>query len=74
MEKKIYSLHTNVGYFYNRPIGYSRSFHQEYDEIFIQPDLNLKRFDCRLYVFAHARRLAVTSAIKHIWKRNARDV
>ncbi len=42
MEKKIYSLRTNVGYFYNRPIGYSRSFHQEYDEIFIQPDLNLR--------------------------------
>ena len=42
MEKKIYSLRTNVGYFYNRPIGYTKAFHQEYDEIFIQPDLNLK--------------------------------
>lgn len=44
MEKKIYSLRTNVGYFYNRPIGYTKSFHQEIDEIFIPPDLNLHDF------------------------------
>lgn len=45
MEKKIYSLRTNVGYFYNRPIGYRREFHQHYDEIFIPPDLNLRDFE-----------------------------
>ena len=44
MEKKIYSLRTNVGYFYNRPIGYTKEFEQFFDEIFIKPDLNLRNF------------------------------
>ena len=44
MKNKIYSLRTNVGYFYNRPIGYTKAFHQDYEEIFIRPDLNLRDF------------------------------
>ena len=41
MEKQRYSLRTNVGYFFNRPIGFFRDFHAEFPEIFIDPDLNV---------------------------------
>ena len=39
MENISYSLRTNIGFFLNRPIGYSRQFEINYPEIFIQPDL-----------------------------------
>ncbi len=43
MEKNRYSLRTNIGYFLNQPIGFSRDFNIEYEEIFIEPDLNVKQ-------------------------------
>jgi len=43
MEKKPYSLRTNIGYFLNKPIGFSRSFNIAYEEVFIQLDLNVKQ-------------------------------
>ncbi len=42
MEKISYSLRTNIGYFLNKPIGYSRDFEINYPEIFIEPDLYAK--------------------------------
>ncbi len=44
MEKKPYSLRTNVGHFLNKAIGFSRDFPFNYPEIFIEPDLNIKNF------------------------------
>lgn len=44
MEKKPYSLRTNIGYFLNKPIGFSRNFEIAYDEVFIEPDLNVRQF------------------------------
>ena len=41
MEKQRYSLRTNVGYFFIRPIGFFSDFHAEFHEIFIDPDLNV---------------------------------
>ncbi|MFH1446992.1 MAG: DUF177 domain-containing protein [Chloroflexota bacterium] len=41
MNKKRYSLRLNVGYFKNRPIGFSRDFNIIHSEIFIDPDLNV---------------------------------
>ncbi|MCJ7695465.1 MAG: DUF177 domain-containing protein [Anaerolineaceae bacterium] len=44
MEKKLYSLRTNIGYFLNKPIGFSKDFKVEYPEIYIEPDLNILNF------------------------------
>jgi len=44
MEKQRYSLRTNVGFFFNKPIGFFRDFHAEFPEIFIEPDLNVYHF------------------------------
>lgn len=44
MEKKLYSLRTNIGYFLNKPIGFSKDFEIEYSEIYIEPDLNVLKF------------------------------
>lgn len=44
MEKQRYSLRTNVGFFFNKPIGFFRDFHAEFPEIFIDPDLNVYNF------------------------------
>jgi len=44
MEKKLYSLRTNIGYFLNKPIGFSKDFNVEYPEIYIEPDLNIMNF------------------------------
>ena len=41
MEKQHYSLRANVGFFFNKPIGFSRDFHAEFPEIFLEPDLNV---------------------------------
>lgn len=41
MEKNIYSLRSNVGYFFNRPIGFSRDFEVNFEEIFLPPDLKV---------------------------------
>ena len=41
MEKNFYSLRTNIGYFLNKPIGFSQDFHLAYPEIFLNPDLNV---------------------------------
>ena len=46
MEQKRYPLKTNIGYFLGKPIGFEREFHVEYDEIFIQPDLNVFDLVC----------------------------
>lgn len=46
MEKTRYPLRTNVGYFFNSPIGFSRSFHVDYPEIFIEPDLQAYNLVC----------------------------
>ena len=40
MEKIRHPLRTNVGYFLNKPIGFSREFQVDFAEIFIEPDLN----------------------------------
>lgn len=45
MEKQRYSLRTNIGFFLNKPIGFSRDFHAEFPEIFIDPDLNVFNLD-----------------------------
>ncbi|MGI6250727.1 MAG: YceD family protein [Anaerolineaceae bacterium] len=42
MEKIRYSLRTNIGFMLNKPIGFSREFNLHYDEIFIDPDLDVK--------------------------------
>lgn len=39
MENIKYSLRTNIGFFLNKPIGYSRNFEVNFPEIFIEPDL-----------------------------------
>lgn len=41
MEKTHHPLRTNIGYFFNKPIGFSRDFTVEYLEVFIEPDLQL---------------------------------
>jgi len=41
MEKQKYSLRTNIGYFLNKPVGFSRDFSINYPEVFIEPDLNV---------------------------------
>ena len=41
MDKIRIPLRTNVGYFFNKPSGYSKDFTLEYPEIFIDPDLQL---------------------------------
>jgi len=41
MEKQHYSLRSIVGFFFNKPIGFSRDFHAEFPEIFLEPDLNV---------------------------------
>jgi uncharacterized protein len=50
MDKKPYSLRTNVGHFLNKANGFSRDFSIDYPEIFIEPDLNIKNLkgDIRL--------------------------
>lgn len=46
MEKQRYSLRTNIGYFLNKPNGFSRDFHMEFPEIFLEPDINIFDFYC----------------------------
>ena len=41
MEKQKYSLRANDGFFFNKPSGFSRDFHAEFPEIFLEPDLNV---------------------------------
>lgn len=50
MDKKPYSLRTNVGHFLNKANGFSRDFSIDYPEIFIEPDLNIRNLkgDIRL--------------------------
>lgn len=47
MEQQRYSLRTNIGFMLNKPIGFSRDFHLEYEEIFLPPDLNVKDLACQ---------------------------
>jgi uncharacterized protein len=46
MEQKRYPLKTNIGYFLGKPIGFERSFHVHFPEIFIAPDLNVLNLVC----------------------------
>jgi uncharacterized protein len=54
MEKKRYPLRTNVGYFLNKPIGFTRDFEFDFPEIFIDPDLNAWNFRGK-YSFSRTR-------------------
>ncbi len=54
MEKKKYPLRTNVGYFLNKPIGFSREFEFDFPEIFIEPELNAWNFNGK-YSFTRTR-------------------
>ena len=54
MEKLHYSLRANVGFFFNKPIGFSRDFHAEFPEIFLEPDLNVLKFQVA-YRFSRTR-------------------
>ena len=40
MEQIRHPLRTNVGYFLNKPIGYSREFEIDFPHIFIEPDFH----------------------------------
>lgn len=42
MEKILHPLRTNVGFFLNKPIGYSRNFEFNFPTIFIEPDLHAR--------------------------------
>ena len=54
MEKQRYSLRANVGFFFNKPIGFSRDFEVENPEVFIEPDLQLYSLRGR-YTFSRTR-------------------
>ncbi len=54
MEKQRYSLRMNIGFFLNKPIGYSRDFRAEFPEIFIEPDLTVFNFESN-YRFSRTR-------------------
>ena len=47
MEKKPYSLRTNIGYFLNKSIGFSRDFEIAHKEISIEPDLYVRNLVSR---------------------------
>ncbi len=44
MEQIKHPLRTNVGFFLNKPIGYSREFELDFPHIFIEPDLHADNF------------------------------
>ena len=54
MEKILHPLRTNVGYFLNKPIGYSRDFEFNFPDIFIEPDLHAKNL-IGTYSFSRTR-------------------
>ncbi|HHX08736.1 MAG TPA: DUF177 domain-containing protein [Chloroflexi bacterium] len=54
MEKINYPLRTNIGYFLNKPIGFSREFEINFPEIFIDPDLYAKNLIGK-YSFSRTR-------------------
>ena len=47
MEKKRIPLKTNIGYLLNKPNGYSRDAELVLDEVFIDPDLNVRDLDVK---------------------------
>jgi uncharacterized protein len=54
MEKIHHPLRTNIGYFFNKPIGFFRDFEMENPEVFIEPDLQLYNLSGR-YTFSRTR-------------------
>ena len=50
MEKQKHSLRTNIGFFYNKPIGFNKDYHFTYPEIFIEPDLNVFDLQCDMRI------------------------
>ena len=54
MEKINHPLRTNIGYFFNKPIGFSRDFTVENPDVFIEPDLQLFNLRGR-YTFSRTR-------------------
>ena len=54
MEKINHPLRTNIGYFFNKPIGFFRDFEVENPEVFIEPDLQLYHLSGR-YTFSRTR-------------------
>lgn len=54
MEKILHPLRTNVGFFLNKPIGYSRDFEFNFPTIFIEPDLYARNL-IGSYIFSRTR-------------------
>ena len=54
METIKYPLRTNVGHFFNKPIGYSREYEVDFPQIFIEPDLHAKNLK-GTYSFSRTR-------------------
>ena len=54
MEKIHYPLRTNIGYFFNKPIGFFRDFEVGNPAVFIEPDLQLYNLSGR-YTFSRTR-------------------
>lgn len=54
MEKILHPLRTNVGFFLNKPIGYSRDFEFNFPTIFIEPDLYARNL-IGSYTFSRTR-------------------
>lgn len=64
MTRHIYPLRLNVGFLFNKALGFSRDFYFEYPELFIPPDLEVKDFRSDLVISRTREGLLVSAKIK----------